>query len=138
MLVSYRWLQRHVDLSGISPEQLCNDLTLSTAEVERLEPFAPQLMDVVVGHVVKCEKHPDADTLSVCRVELGSSETTAPDEPLTIVCGASNVQAGQKVAIAKVGTVLPGDFKIKKTKIRGIASQGMICSVRELEIGDDH
>ncbi len=137
MLISYRWLQRHVDLSGISPEQLCNDLTLSTAEVEGLEPFAPQLTDVVVGHVVTREKHPDADSLSVCRVDVQGEQTTESDL-LTIVCGAPNVEAGQKVAVATVGTVLPGDFKIKKSKIRGVASFGMICSARELGIGEDH
>ena len=137
MLISYRWLQRHVDLSGISPEQLCNDLTLSTAEVEGLERFAPHLMDVVVGHVTHREKHPDADTLNVCQVDVGSAAGDNP-EPLTIVCGAPNVDQGQKVAVATVGTVLPGDFKIKKSKIRGVASHGMICSVRELELGEEH
>jgi len=132
MYVSIRWLSRHVDLSGISPEQLCDDLTLSTAEVEGLEPFAPHLADVVVGHVRERGPHPDADTLSVCRVDVGDGD------PLTIVCGAPNVAAGQKVAVATVGTILPGDFKIKKSKIRGVESHGMICSVRELELGDEH
>ena len=137
MLISYRWLQRHVDLSGISPEELCNDLTLSTAEVEGLERFAPHLMDVVVGHVTHREKHPDADTLSVCQVDVGSA-AGENEGPLTIVCGAPNVDQGQNVAVATVGTVLPGDFKIKKSKIRGVPSHGMICSVRELELGDEH
>jgi phenylalanyl-tRNA synthetase beta chain len=132
MLVSMRWLSRHVDLSGISPEQLCNDLTLSTAEVEGLEPFAAQLADVVVGHVRERASHPDADHLSVCTVDVGAGD------PLTIVCGAPNVAAGQKVAVATVGTVLPQNFKIKKSKIRGVESHGMICSVRELELGDEH
>lgn len=132
MLISYRWLQRHVDLSGITPEALANDLTLSTAEVEGLEPFAPHLSDVVVGFVKERSKHPDADKLSVCTVDVGGEET------LQIVCGAPNVDQGQKVAVAQVGTVLPGDFKIKKSKIRGVESRGMICSVRELELGEDH
>ena len=132
MYVSYRWLNRHIGLADISPERLCEDLTLSTAEVEGLEKFAPQLGDVLVGRVEECVQHPDADKLSVCTVNVGSDET------LKIVCGAPNVDAGQKVAVATVGTVLPGDFKIKKSKIRGVASQGMICSVRELEIGDEH
>ncbi len=132
MYVSTRWLSRHVDLSGIRPEQICEDLTLSTAEVEGLEPFAPHLEDVVVGLVRERNAHPDADKLSVCTVEVGDGD------PLTIVCGAPNVAAGQKVAVASVGSVLPGDFKIKKSKIRGVASQGMICSVRELELGDEH
>ncbi len=132
MFVSMRWLARHVSLDGITPEQLCDDLTLSTAEVEGLEPFAPQLHDVVVGLVEEQEKHPDAEKLSVCRVDVGG------DAPLTIVCGAPNVAVGQKVAVACVGTTLPGDFKIKKSKIRGVESHGMICSVRELELGEEH
>jgi phenylalanyl-tRNA synthetase beta chain len=132
MYVSYRWLGRHIDLEGLSPEQLCEDLTLSTAEVEGMEKFAPHLADVCVGLVEQCVPHPDADKLSVCTVDVGQGEA------LTIVCGAPNVGAGQKVAVATVGTVLPGDFKIKKSKIRGVPSRGMICSVRELEIGDDH
>jgi len=132
MYVSYRWLSRHIDLEGLSPEQLCEDLTLSTAEVEGMEKFAPHLGNVHVGLVETRVPHPDADKLSVCTVTVGGEES------LTIVCGAPNVDAGQKVAVATVGTVLPGDFKIKKSKIRGVPSQGMICSVRELEIGDDH
>ena len=133
MLVSMRWLARHVDLDGISPEELTRELTLSTAEVEGLAPFAPHLADVVVGSVVKRIPHPDADKLSVCQVDTGDGE-----EPATIVCGAPNVDAGQKVAVASVGTVLPGGVKIKKAKIRGVESRGMICSVRELELGDEH
>ena len=105
--------------------------------MEGLERFAPHLMDVVVGLVTHREKHPDADTLSVCRVDVGSAAGENAEE-LTIVCGAPNVDQGQKVAVATVGTVLPGDFKIKKSKIRGVASHGMICSVRELELGDEH
>ncbi|MFT4543221.1 MAG: phenylalanyl-tRNA synthetase beta chain [Planctomycetota bacterium] len=133
MFISYRWLQRHIDLDGITPEELANDLTLSTAEVEGIEPFAPHLADIVVGHVETRVPHPDSDHLSLCTVDIGA------DENLQIVCGAPNVDAGQKVAIAKVGTRLPGvDKKLKKTKIRGIESRGMICSVRELALGDEH
>ena len=132
MYVSMRWLARHVDLTDITPEQLANDLTLSTAEVEGVERFAPQLHDVVVGHVTARVPHPDAEKLSVCTVDVGE------DESLTIVCGAPNVAVGQKVAVATVGTNLPGDFKIKKSKIRGVPSFGMICSVRELDLGEEH
>jgi phenylalanyl-tRNA synthetase beta chain len=132
MLVSMRWLARHVDLEGITPERLCDDLTLSTAEVEGLERFAPALHEVVVGHVTKRDPHPDAEKLSVCLVDVGG------DEALSIVCGAPNVAAGQKVAVAQIGTTLPGDFKIKKSKIRGVESRGMICSIRELKLGDEH
>jgi len=132
MLISYRWLQRHVDLDGIPPERLAQDLTLSTAEVEGLAPFAPHLARIQVGCVQACAPHPDADKLSVCAVDVGGREA------LQIVCGAPNVDAGQKVAVAQVGTVLPGGFKLKKARIRGVESRGMICSVRELELGDDH
>jgi len=132
MKVSLRWLARHVDLAGLSPKTIANDLTLSTAEVEGLERFAPALQEVVVGSVLARERHPDAEKLSLCRVDVGSGE------PLSIVCGAPNVAAGQKVAVATIGTKLPGDLTIKRSKIRGVESQGMICSARELGVGDEH
>ncbi|MEM7306915.1 MAG: phenylalanine--tRNA ligase subunit beta [Planctomycetota bacterium] len=135
MNVSYRWLGRHVDLSGVSPEELARLLTIHAAEVEGVEPFAPVLGDVVVGHVVERSKHPGADKLAVCRVDLGPA---GDGEPTQIVCGAPNVGEGQRVAVARVGTRLPGDVKIKKGKIRGEVSNGMICSVRELDLGDEH
>jgi phenylalanyl-tRNA synthetase beta chain len=132
MLISTQWLSRHVDLDGITPDELARELTLRTAEVEGLERFAEHLDSVVVGYVETRVPHPDADKLAVCTVNVGA------EEPLQIVCGAPNVDAGQNVAVAQVGTVLPGDFKIKKAKIRGVESRGMICSVRELELGEDH
>jgi len=137
MYVSYRWLNRHVDLSGITPERIALDLTLSTAEVEGIEPFLPHLRDVCVGYVVERVQHPYADKLSLCTVDVGDWKG-AGGEPLQIVCGAPNVARGQKVAVAVVGTSLPGDLKIKKAKIRGVESCGMICSVRELDLGDEH
>jgi phenylalanyl-tRNA synthetase beta chain len=132
MHLSYRWLARHVDLSGITPQQLAADLTLSTAEVEGLSRFAPCLSDVTVGLVKTRIKHPDSDHLSVCTVDVGQGE------PLQIVCGAPNVDAGQKVAVALAGVELPGGLKLKKTKIRGQESNGMICSERELGLGEEH
>lgn len=132
MLISTQWLSRHVDLDGITPEELARELTLRTAEVEGLERFAEHLDNVVVGHVEARIPHPDADKLAICTVNVGA------EEPLQIVCGAPNVDAGQNVAVAQIGTVLPGNFKIKKSKIRGVESRGMICSVRELELGEDH
>ena len=135
MKVSYRWLARHVDLDGLTADEVARKLTLHTAEVEGVEPFAPALSSVVVGHVVEREKHPDADKLSVCKLDLGPA---GDGELVQIVCGAPNVAAGQRVAVARPGTTLPGDFKIKKGKIRGQASDGMICSVRELDLGDEH
>jgi phenylalanyl-tRNA synthetase beta chain len=135
--ISYRWLARHVDLAGLSPQEVANDLTLHTAEVEGLQPFAPVLARVVVGHVLERAKHPDADKLSVCRVDVGAAGGAA-NEPLQIVCGAPNVAAGQRVAVALAGCELPGDVKIKQSKIRGVLSNGMICSERELGLGDEH
>lgn len=132
MKISYRWLGRHVDLTGIPPEKVVEDLTLSTCEVEGLEPFLPHLHQVVVGHVKTREKHPDADKLSRCTVDVGDGTLR------TIVCGAPNVDAGQKVAVALPGTELPGGVKIKKSKIRGVESEGMICSECELGLGDEH
>ncbi|MEL6431569.1 MAG: phenylalanine--tRNA ligase subunit beta [Planctomycetota bacterium] len=132
MFVSMKWLGRHVDLSGITPEELTDNLTLSTCEVEGLERWAPHMSAVTVGHVLEREQHSGADKLGVCKVDVGAGE------PLQIVCGAPNVGPGQRVAVATVGTVLPGNFKIKKSKIRGVESIGMICSVRELDLGDEH
>ncbi|MFT5289183.1 MAG: phenylalanyl-tRNA synthetase beta chain [Planctomycetota bacterium] len=137
MLISFNWLKRHVDLAGLDAQAVASALTTHTAEVEGVEPFNPWLGDVVVGHVVGREKHPDADKLSLCKVDIGKGE------PLQIVCGAPNVRQGLKVAVAQVGVRLPtGDegalVKLKKGKIRGQASEGMICSVRELKLGDDH
>lgn len=132
MHISTRWLARHVDLTGLSPQEIAADLTLSTAEVEGLERFAPCLSDVTVGRVVTRVRHPDSDHLNLCTVDLGQGE------PVAIVCGAPNVDAGQRVAVATVGTRLPGDVRIKKTKIRGVESNGMICSERELGLGDEH
>ncbi len=132
MKLSYRWLARHVDLAGITPADLARELTLRTAEVEGLERFAPHLDDVIVGHVTERAPHPGADKLSVCRVDVGAGE------PLAIVCGAPNVAAGQRVAVARIGTRLPGELVIKKAKIRGVESCGMICSLRELDLGDEH
>jgi phenylalanyl-tRNA synthetase beta chain len=130
--VSVRWLARHVDLDGLTAQEIAEGLTLSTAEVEGVERFLPHLSDVVVGHVVEREKHPGADKLSVCKVDAGGPEL------LGIVCGAPNVAAGQKVAVARIGTRLPGDLVIQKAKIRGVESQGMICSERELGLGEEH
>lgn len=132
MKISYQWLARHVDLSGLTAQDVAQDFTLSTAEVEGVERFLPHLDAVVVGRVLEREKHPDADKLSVCKVDVGLAE------PQQIVCGAPNVRAGLHVAVALPGTKLPGDVHIKKSKIRGVESCGMICSERELGLGDEH
>ncbi|MCF6138171.1 phenylalanine--tRNA ligase subunit beta [Pseudalkalibacillus berkeleyi] len=128
MLVSYNWLKDYVDLDGVQPNDLADRITKSGIEVEGVESLNDGISGVVVGHVETCEQHPNADKLNVCSVNIGE------EEPVQIICGASNVAAGQKVAVAKVGAVLPGNFKIKKAKLRGEASHGMICSLEELGV----
>lgn len=130
MKVSYRWLSEYVDVSGYTARELAELLTRSGIEVDIVEERNQGVSGVVVGYVAERGKHPDADKLSVCKVDVGA------DEPLQIVCGAANVAAGQKVPVAVVGAVLPGDFKIKKAKLRGVESQGMICSAKELGLND--
>lgn len=128
MFVSYKWLQDYVDLEGISPAELAERITKSGIEVEGVEILNNGVSGVVVGHVLEREQHPNADKLSKCLVDIGE------DSPVQIICGAKNVAQGQKVAVATVGAVLPGDFKIKKAKLRGEESNGMICSLQELGI----
>ena len=137
MKLSLRWLSRHVDLTGIDPQRILADLTMSTAEIEGLEPFGAGLECLVVGHVRKREKHPDADKLSVCSVDLGPRHGVAQ-----IVCGAPNVAPGQRVVVIRPGDVLPavghkGALKIKVGKIRGVESHGMICSEAELGLSEE-
>ncbi|MEK4802437.1 phenylalanine--tRNA ligase subunit beta [Oceanobacillus sp. FSL K6-0118] len=131
MLVSFNWLKNYVDLGDITPEELAEKITKSGIEVEGVEYFAEESTNVVVGYVVSCEKHPNADKLNLCQVDVG-------DETLQIVCGAPNVAEGQKVAVAKPGAKLPGGFKIKKVKLRGIESNGMICSLQELGVDEKY
>ncbi|MCM3768348.1 phenylalanine--tRNA ligase subunit beta [Neobacillus niacini] len=126
MFVSYKWLQEYVDLTGVSAAELAEKITKSGIEVEGVEVLNEGIKGVVVGHVVVREQHPNADKLSRCQVDIGEGE------PVQIICGAPNVAQGQKVAVAKVGAVLPGNFKIKKAKLRGEESNGMICSLQEL------
>jgi phenylalanyl-tRNA synthetase beta chain len=128
MFVSYKWLQEYVDLTGITAKELADKITKSGIEVETVEVLNKGAKGVVVGHVLEREQHPNADKLSKCLVDIGEGE------PVQIICGAPNVAKGQKVAVAKVGAVLPGNFKIKKAKLRGEESHGMICSLQELGI----
>jgi phenylalanyl-tRNA synthetase beta chain len=132
MLISLKWLGRHIDLSGLAPSQIANDLTLATAEVEGIEAFLPHARGVLVGKVVARGPHPKADRLSLCRVDVGGPE------PIPIVCGAPNVAEGQTVPVAMPGTELPGIGKLEKATIRGEVSLGMICSEQELGLSDDH
>jgi phenylalanyl-tRNA synthetase beta chain len=126
MFVSYKWLQDYVDLSGVSADELAEKITKSGIEVEGVDVLNEGITGVVVGHVVERVQHPNADKLSKCQVDIGQGE------PVQIICGAPNVAQGQKVAVATVGAVLPGNFKIKKAKLRGEESNGMICSLTEL------
>ncbi|MBK5462392.1 phenylalanine--tRNA ligase subunit beta [Peribacillus sp. TH27] len=126
MFVSYKWLQDYVDLSGINATELADKITKSGIEVEGVEKKSEGLKGVVIGHVLEREQHPNADKLNKCLVDIGS------EYPVQIICGAPNVDKGQKVAVATVGAVLPGNFKIKKAKLRGEESHGMICSLQEL------
>ncbi|MBX0358985.1 phenylalanine--tRNA ligase subunit beta [Halobacillus sp. Nhm2S1] len=129
MLVSLNWLQEYIDVSRYSPEELAEIITKTGIEVESVEPVAEEVTGVVVGYVRSCEQHPNADKLNLCQVDVG-------EETLQIVCGAPNVAEGQKVAVATPGAVLPGNFKIKKTKLRGEESNGMICSLQELGVDE--
>ena len=137
MKLSYNWLKQYVDID-VNPDELSRILTDIGLEVEGMEKFQSVkggLEGIVVGEVKTCGKHPDADKLSVTTVDVGG------DQLLPIVCGAPNVAAGQKVLVATVGTVLySGDesFKIKKAKIRGEVSGGMICAEDELGLGTSH
>ncbi|WP_188453461.1 phenylalanine--tRNA ligase subunit beta [Virgibacillus oceani] len=131
MLVSLNWLKNYVDIGTITPDQLAEKITKSGIEVEGIEYVAETSKSVVVGYVKECEKHPNADKLNLCQVDVG-------DEVLQIICGAPNISQGQKVAVAKPGAVLPGNFKIKKVKLRGIESNGMICSLQELGIQEKY
>ncbi|WP_440896049.1 phenylalanine--tRNA ligase subunit beta [Amphibacillus sp. Q70] len=131
MRVSLNWLKQYVDLDNHTPEELASMITKAGIEVDGISYVADKSTNVVVGYVISCEQHPNADKLKVCQVEVG-------DETLQIVCGAPNVASGQKVAVAKPGAVLPGDFKIKKAKLRGLESQGMICSLQELGVAEEY
>ncbi|WEG13927.1 phenylalanine--tRNA ligase subunit beta [Pullulanibacillus sp. KACC 23026] len=127
MQVSYNWLKDYVDLTDISPEKLADLITKAGIEVEHVHYLGEGIKGVVVGYVESCTLHPNADKLNVCQVNLGS-------ETVQIICGAPNVAAGQTVAVARAGAVLPGHFKIKKAKLRGEESNGMICSLGELGV----
>src|SRR6266568_3999708 len=129
MNVTYNWLKEFVDFDA-TPDELAELLTMLGLEVESMEKLGEGLDDVVVALVEEKKQHPNADKLSVCRVNNGK-------EILSIVCGAQNMKAGDKVALAQIGSVLPGDFKIKRSKIRGEESCGMLCSEKELGLAEE-
>ena len=125
------WIDELVPTS-LSAEELAAQITMAGLEVDGIEPVAGTFNGVVIGEVVECAQHPDADKLRVTKVNVGEAEL------LDIVCGAPNCRQGLRVAVAAVGAVLPGDFVIKKAKLRGMPSHGMLCSFSELGIGSDH
>lgn len=133
MKIPVSWLNEFVDVSDLSAQELSDKLTFSGVEVEGIESDGPALDgNFVVGEVLTCEPHPDSDHMHVCTVAVGA-------ETLGIVCGAPNCRAGLKVAVAKIGAVIPdGGFKIKPAKLRGVPSNGMLCSAKELGLSQDH
>ena len=129
MKFSESWLRQLVD-PAISVEDLVSQVTMAGLEVDGVEAAAPRISGVVVGEIISVQQHPDADKLRVCQV-LGASEQ------FQVVCGAPNARVGIKVPFATVGALLPGDFKIKKAKLRGVESFGMLCAQDELGLGDE-
>lgn len=130
MKFSENWLREWVN-PDISSDELSEQLSMAGLEVDDVSPVAGEFSNVVVGHVVECGKHPEADKLQVTKINVGE------DELIDIVCGASNCRQGLKVAVAKVGAVLPGNFKIKKAKLRGQPSFGMLCSASEIGLSEE-
>lgn len=131
MKFSEQWLREWVN-PPVSTSELVEQLTMAGLEVDSVEAAGEGLGDLVVAEVVAVDAHPDADKLRVCRVSVGEGE------PLQIVCGAPNVQAGGRYPLAPVGACLPGNIKIRKSKLRGVESFGMLCSARELGLSDEH
>lgn len=129
MKFSEQWLREWVN-PGIDTDELAQLITMAGMEVDAVEPVAGDFSGVVVAEIVSAEQHPDADKLRVCQVNTGS-------DTVQIVCGAPNARAGLKAPLAQVGAVLPGDFKIKKAKLRGVESQGMLCAGAELELNEE-
>lgn len=130
MLISLNWLKQYIDLDGIGINEMENALTMIGQEVEKIEVLGGNLENVVTAQIIEKEMHPDSDHLTICKVDNGK-------EILQIVCGAPNHKAGDKVVLAQVGAKLAPDFVIKKGKIRGVESNGMLCSEEELNIGKD-
>ena len=125
MKFSESWLREWVNPS-VSRDALSHQITMAGLEVDGVDPVAGDFSGVIIGEVVECGQHPDADKLRVTKINVGG------DELIDIVCGAPNCRLGLKVAVAMVGAILPGDFKIKKAKLRGQPSMGMLCSYGEL------
>ncbi|MFS4464017.1 phenylalanine--tRNA ligase subunit beta [Staphylococcus haemolyticus] len=130
MLISNEWLKDYVD-AGVKAEDLAERITRTGIEVDDMIDYTKDIKNLVVGYIQSKEKHPDADKLNICQVDVGE------EAPVQIVCGAPNVDAGQHVIVAKVGGRLPGGIKIKRAKLRGERSEGMICSLQEIGISSN-
>ncbi|MCK6604452.1 MAG: phenylalanine--tRNA ligase subunit beta [Ignavibacteriaceae bacterium] len=132
MKISLNWLKDHINLDGITAEQIAHELNMAGIEVEDMTDYSEKFRNFVVGYVEETEKHPNADKLTVCKVNTGG-------EISQIICGAPNVAAGQKVPVALPGAVVPSNgMEIKQAKLRGVVSNGVICSEAELDISKDH
>jgi len=130
MRVPLSWLRDYVAFD-LSPRELADELTMRGMEVSGIEVAGADWTDVIVGRLLEVQPHPNADTLWLTKVDVGLGE------PLEIVCGAQNLEVGQLVPAALVGAVLPGDRRIERSKIRGVVSNGMLCSAIELGLGAD-
>jgi len=133
MKFSESWLREWVN-PAITSDELSHQITMAGLEVDAIDPVAGEFTGVLIGEVVECGPHPDADKLQVTKINLGPDFNDG--ELVDIVCGAKNCRLGLKVAVATVGAVLPGDFKIKKAKLRGVPSHGMLCSESEIGLAD--
>lgn len=129
MKVSYQWLQEYLDLD-VQPRELAEKIARTSVDINDVYSLSDGLKKIIVGNVIKCENHPDSDHLHVCQVDVGESE------PIQIVCGAPNVQAGKKVIVALHGARIADNQKIKRGKIRGIESNGMLCALQEIGFSD--
>src|SRR5687767_15063153 len=132
MNISYRWLRSLVRDLTDSPAEVADRLAMYGAPVDEVVSIGEPLREVVIARVVKAERHPNSDHLSLCQVDAGGAQL------LSVVCGATNVRADRFYPFAPVGSTLPGGLSIAQRKIRGELSQGMLCSARELELGRDH
>lgn len=131
MIISEHWLRTEWVSPDLDTDALAHQITMAGLEVDAIDPVAGDFSGVIVAQILSAEQHPDADKLRVCEVDTGNGT-------VQIVCGASNARAGLKAPLAQLGAVLPGNFKIKKAKLRGVESQGMLCAQAELQISDEN
>ena len=132
MKLSRKWLNEFVDIGSVSDRDFAEAMTLSGSKVEVTEVLNESLKNVVAGRIVKMERHPDSDHMWICQLDIGG------DEPTQIVTGAWNIHEGDLVPVAKHKSLLPGGVKIEKGKLRGVVSNGMLCSLKELGLTAEH